>query len=185
MALKARRSSQSTCCICPLSYLLTSLSKRSNSPLSFLGTLPGVVVGTLPSASFLGHSRSFCLPVLSCLLLLKRNMVAPPTISASSPDETSHTVNASCEREVRSLYLVLSVISSFQQYAGPEGSSLVLTGNPNGSPSMYSLHSTKSSGTFFSVNKICSAWRTRKASGRLMSQERKNRNSLPLPTIFR
>jgi hypothetical protein len=55
------------------------------------GTLPGVVVGTLPSASFLGHSRSFCLPVLSFLLLLKRNMVAPPTISASSPDETSQT----------------------------------------------------------------------------------------------
>ena len=137
IALKARRSSQSTCCICPLSYLLTSLSKRSISPLSFLGTyklhrekkvsppcpwgnrskkevqrlaerelqqmnpefkkskrsvtLPGVVVGTPPSASFLGHSRSFCLPVLSCLLLLKRNMVAPPTISGSSPDETSHT----------------------------------------------------------------------------------------------
>jgi hypothetical protein len=54
-------------------------------------TLPGVVVGTPPSASFLGHSRSFCLPVLSCLLLLNRNMVAPPTASGSSPDETSHT----------------------------------------------------------------------------------------------
>jgi hypothetical protein len=29
------------------------------------------------------------------------------------------------------------------------------------------------------------AWRTRKASGRLMSQDKKNRNSLPPPTIFR
>jgi hypothetical protein len=35
-----------------------------------------------------------------------------------------YTVNASCEREVRSLYLVLSVINSFQKYVGPEGSSL-------------------------------------------------------------
>lgn len=36
--LKARRSSQSTHWICPLSYLFTSFSKRSNSPRSCLGT---------------------------------------------------------------------------------------------------------------------------------------------------
>lgn len=35
-----------------------------------------------------------------------------------------YTVNASCERDVRSLYLVLNVMSSFQQYFGPEGSNL-------------------------------------------------------------
>jgi hypothetical protein len=33
---------------------------------------------------------------------------------------------------------------------------LVFTGNPNSIPSMYSLHSTKSSGAFCWVNRICS-----------------------------
>jgi hypothetical protein len=54
-------------------------------------TFPGVVVGNDPSASFPGQSLSFCFPVLSCILLLKRRMVAPPINPSSFPHETSQT----------------------------------------------------------------------------------------------
>lgn len=54
-------------------------------------TFPGVVVGNDPSAIFLGQSLSFCFPVLSCFLLLKRRMVAPPINPSSVPHDTSLT----------------------------------------------------------------------------------------------
>ena len=49
------------------------------------------MVGNDPSASFPGQSLSFCFPVLSCFLLLKRKIVAPPINPSSFPHETSQT----------------------------------------------------------------------------------------------
>lgn len=52
-------------------------------------TFPGVLVGNVPSASFPAQSLSFCFPVFSCFLLLKRRIVAPPI--NPSPCERSQT----------------------------------------------------------------------------------------------